>query len=177
MRLDARLLAAALFLAPTLAFADPLAQRGLEEGVTKLPEISDAMIDEKKRALDRILARRTEEASKEASEAVSLEGKLKQERIDFEKKQIAERKAFLDGLRKETDQKKRTQSYGRFNTDQQNARRSFFNAQNDRRDDLTAAYRKGRMTRHDEITVSAPMAAKPAAKAAPAEAKKTAPKK
>jgi hypothetical protein len=174
MRFDARLVAAMLFFAPALSFADPLANRGLEEGAGKGPEVTDAMIDERKRALDRILARRLDDAGKEASENIALENKLKQERIDFEKKQIADRRAFLDDVRKETDPKKRSSMYGKFNTDQQNARRQFINGQNSKREDQNQGFRKSRMIRNDEIAVSMPVAAvpvKPAVKSAPAAKK------
>ena len=168
MKADARLFAAAFLLVPALLFADPLSQRGLEETAKKGPEITDAMIDEKKKVLDRVLSKRSDEAGKEAAETVALEGKLKQERIDFEKKQIADRKNFLDNLKKETDQKKRTSLYRHFNTDQKNDRRRFFNTQNDLRDEVASKYRKARLTEHDDV-VLAPL---PVAAKAPAEARK-----
>ena len=121
--------------------------------------MTDAQIDDKKKVLDRVLAKRNEEASKEASEGVALEGKLKQERIDFEKKQVADRKTFLDNLKKEADTKKRTSLYNRFNSDQKNERRRFFNAQNDSRDELASNARRARLTDHDAVVVSAVAAA------------------
>jgi hypothetical protein len=170
MRFDARFVAAMLFFAPALSFADPLANRGLEEAAGKGPEVTDAMLDERKRALDRILAKRIDDAGKEASENIALENKLKQERIDFEKKQIADRRAFLDEVRKESDPKKRSSMYAKFNTDQQNARRQFINEQNGKREDQNQGFRKSRMIKNDDIAVSMPAMAttsKPASKPVP----------
>jgi len=180
MKVESRLLAAAILLAPALLFADPLSQRGLEETAKKGPEMTDAMIDDKKKVLDRVLSKRNDEAAKEAAEAVTLEGKLKQERIDFEKKQVAERKTFLDELKKEADGKKRSNLYGKFSTQQKSDRRRFFNGQNNTRDEIDNKYRRARLTEHDDVTVSAPVAAAPAkapTKAKPAASGKPASKK
>lgn len=173
MKLQVRILAATLLLAPALTWADPLAQHGLDTPPpSNGPEMSDAMIDEKKRALDRVLAQRENQASKEAGEAVSLENKLKQQRIDFEKKEISDRRAFLDNLKKESDQKKRTSTYARFNSEQRSERRKFFNEQNDQRDDLNSKYRKDRLTDHDDVnTASVPAVAAAPQKKAPSKTK------
>src|SRR5206468_43818 len=62
-------------------------------------EMNDKFIDERKAALDDLLQKRIDEINNNHSEFGKLETQLKDDRIAFEKKEVEEKKSFLESLK------------------------------------------------------------------------------
>ncbi|MBV9080818.1 MAG: hypothetical protein JO102_06840 [Elusimicrobia bacterium] len=178
MKFQSSIVAALILLSPLAASADPLndpfANRQPTNSSPKTSSASakkasndmpDSKIDEMKKDLEKVQNRRNDEAGKEASAAQNLEAQFRQDRLAFEKKQIADRKALLESLKKEPDQKKRVASLSKFDSDATRERKKFFLDQMNKRWELNQSFQKERMLTFEEVAASAPAVAAAESKA------------
>ena len=91
-------------------------------------EITDQMIRERLSEADELLLQRIDRVNADFAQTQGFEAKLKDERLDFERRMIEERKVFLGELKK-TDKDLRWKGWEDFRKNQDETRRKFHEGQ------------------------------------------------
>jgi hypothetical protein len=96
--------------------------------LTERREITDQMIRERLSETDELLLQRIDRVNADFAQTQGFEAKLKDERLDFERRMIEERKAYLSELKK-TDKDLRWKGWEDFRKNQDETRRKFHEGQ------------------------------------------------